>query len=232
MKKNSHRTLSSVVIVHCTTFSHTYHPAKKHPWSFGDGGIHSAFIVSPTWMLGGTKWYHRTSITSTIGRNDSNCKRFHTRERNSKVLNIEETWGASALFLELHHISEFRALYFRMPVRQSGLQRDVLKLYRDLHRAAKKKDPDNSHNFTAFGEISSWLLWDLFWILQSVYAMALFYLAFTIKHSAVMKEFRIKAASVTRTDFKTIEHLLRYGYKQKKLIEMPGFRSGSVTSSS
>jgi hypothetical protein len=46
----------------------------------------------------------------------------------------------------------------------------------------------------------------------------------------VMKEFRIKAASVTKTDFKTIEHLLRYGYKQKKLIEMPGFRTGSVTS--
>lgn len=46
-----------------------------------------------------------------------------------------------------------------------------------------------------------------------------------------MKEFRIKAASVTKTDFKTIEHLLRYGYKQKKLIEMPGFRTGSVTSS-
>ena len=37
------------------------------------------------------------------------------------------------------------------------------------------------------------------------------------------EEFRAKAASVSRTDFKTIEHLLRYGYKQKKLFEMPGF---------
>lgn len=45
-----------------------------------------------------------------------------------------------------------------------------------------------------------------------------------------MRQFRIKAESVTKTDFKTIEHLLRYGYKQKKLIEMPGFRTGSVTS--
>jgi hypothetical protein len=44
---------------------------------------------------------------------------------------------------------------------------------------------------------------------------------------SVLKEFRVKSDSVTKTDFKTIEHLLRYGYKQKKLIEMPGFRSGS-----
>ena len=85
-----------------------------------------------------------------------------------------------------------------MPTRHSGLQKDVLKLYRDLHRAARKKDPLNVNNFT----------------------------------SVVMQEFRIKAASVTKTDFKTIEHLLRYGYKQKKLIEMPGFRTGGVTSSS
>lgn len=85
-----------------------------------------------------------------------------------------------------------------MPIRHSGLQKDVLKLYRDLHRAARKKDPFNVNNFT----------------------------------SVVMQEFRVKAASVTKTDFKTIEHLLRYGYKQKKLIEMPGFRTGGVTSSS
>ena len=39
-----------------------------------------------------------------------------------------------------------------MPVRHSGLQRDVLKLFRDLHRAARKKDPDNSSKLTEFGE--------------------------------------------------------------------------------
>ena len=136
-----------------------------------------------------------------------------------------ETWGVSAWFLQLQDICEFRGLYLRMPLRQSGLQRDVLKLCRDLHRAARKKDPDNSHNFTAFGEISFWLS-----DFSCIYDQ--FDLAFIIKPSAVMKEFRIKAASVSRTDFKTIEHLLRYGYKQKKLIEMPGFRSGSVTSTS
>jgi hypothetical protein len=45
----------------------------------------------------------------------------------------------------------------------------------------------------------------------------------------VLKEFRIKASTVTKTDFKTIEHLLRFGYKQVKLIQMPGFRSGFTT---
>mmetsp|Transcript_11021 Transcript_11021/g.10649 ORF Transcript_11021/g.10649 Transcript_11021/m.10649 type:complete len:89 (-) Transcript_11021:211-477(-) len=82
-----------------------------------------------------------------------------------------------------------------MPVRHSGLQNDILKLCRDLYRAARKKDPQNSKAFTAF----------------------------------VLREFRIKASSVTKTDFKTIEHLLRFGYKQVKLIQMPGFRSGFTT---
>ena len=39
-----------------------------------------------------------------------------------------------------------------MPARQSGLQRDVLKLCRDLFRAARKKDPGNEHKFTDFGK--------------------------------------------------------------------------------
>jgi hypothetical protein len=29
-------------------------------------------------------------------------------------------------------------------------------------------------------------------------------------------------------DFKTVEHLLRHGHKQKKLIEMPGFTSAAT----
>jgi hypothetical protein len=38
------------------------------------------------------------------------------------------------------------------PVRHSGLQNDILKLMRDLYRAARKKDPENSKVFTAFGK--------------------------------------------------------------------------------
>lgn len=44
----------------------------------------------------------------------------------------------------------------------------------------------------------------------------------------VSKEFRAKASSVARNDYRTIEHLLRYGYKQKKLIEMPGFTGATA----
>ena len=70
--------------------------------------------------------------------------------------------------------------------RLSGLQLDVLKLYRALLKSAHKKENKDLIHF-------------------------------------VKNEFRLKALSISKTDFKMIEHSLRYGYKQKKLIEMPGF---------
>ena len=73
-----------------------------------------------------------------------------------------------------------------MATRASGLQRDVLHLYRDLLRAARLKGGPSTARF-------------------------------------VREEFREKALSVQKNDFKMIEHLLRYGTKQKKLFEMPGF---------
>ncbi len=47
-------------------------------------------------------------------------------------------------------------------------------------------------------------------------------------HNVVINRFREIAYSTSRTDFKQIEHLMRWGYKQKKLIEMPGFSLASV----
>jgi hypothetical protein len=44
----------------------------------------------------------------------------------------------------------------------------------------------------------------------------------------VCQQFREKAMSLKKTDFKLIEHMLRWGVKQKKLIEMPGFSVASV----
>jgi hypothetical protein len=41
----------------------------------------------------------------------------------------------------------------------------------------------------------------------------------------VSRAFREKAASAQKNDFKLIEHLLRYGQKQKKLLDSPGFKS-------
>jgi len=72
----------------------------------------------------------------------------------------------------------------------SGLQLDVLKLYRSLLKSARNKDPH----------------------LQKV----------------VREEFRRKAGLVDGRDFKAIEHHLRWGYKQKKLMDMPGFTGASV----
>jgi hypothetical protein len=73
----------------------------------------------------------------------------------------------------------------------SGLQYDVLHLYRALLRAARAKDP----------------------------ALV----------PTVAAEFKRRAAVVPRTDFKAVEHYLRHGYKQKKMLEMPGVTSASVT---
>jgi hypothetical protein len=44
----------------------------------------------------------------------------------------------------------------------------------------------------------------------------------------VRDKFREEAASIGKTDYTLIEHKIRYGYKQKKLIEMPGFNAASV----
>jgi len=71
----------------------------------------------------------------------------------------------------------------------SGLQQDVLKLYRVLLRSAKAKDPDGARGLRV----------------------------------TVREQFREQSMSVSRNDFTMIEHLLRYGYKQKKLMERPGF---------
>mmetsp|Transcript_24661 Transcript_24661/g.35397 ORF Transcript_24661/g.35397 Transcript_24661/m.35397 type:complete len:96 (-) Transcript_24661:324-611(-) len=75
--------------------------------------------------------------------------------------------------------------------RLSGLQKDVLSLYRSLLRSAKLKDEAGlSGNLCNF----------------------------------VKKEFRLRASLVNKNDFRAIEHNLRHGHKQKKLIDMPGFR--------
>ena len=74
----------------------------------------------------------------------------------------------------------------------SGLQLDVLKLYRELMRSAKNKDPTG-----ALG-------------------------------SVVSQKFRENASSVRKTEFKVIEHRLRWGYKQKKMLEMPSVSVASL----
>jgi succinate dehydrogenase assembly factor 1 len=69
----------------------------------------------------------------------------------------------------------------------SGLQKDVLKLYRELLRTARKKDPT-------------------------------FLLAATVSI-----EFRKRSSTVTRKEVNRIEHMIRAGHKQHKLMQMQGF---------
>lgn len=68
--------------------------------------------------------------------------------------------------------------------RLSGLQRDVLSLYRKLIRVAKKKAPST--------------------------------------HSYVKEKFREDALALKKNDFRLIEHAIRHGEKQLKLLKMPG----------
>jgi hypothetical protein len=44
----------------------------------------------------------------------------------------------------------------------------------------------------------------------------------------VKKEFREKAFSVKKNNFKTIEHMIRHGKKLLKLLNMPGFNGANI----
>ena len=78
-------------------------------------------------------------------------------------------------------------------MRLSGLQFDVLHLYRALLRTARSKD--DSHGRLV---------------------------------GLVKNKFRDHALAIHKFDFKLIEHSLRWGYKQKKMMEGKGFSAASV----
>jgi hypothetical protein len=129
------------------------------------------------------------------------------------------------------------------PSRLSGLQLDVLKLYRALLRVARTKDKKIAVRNGTDNLVTSSLN-----NLNSRYS----YLSNSADHSiyskgektkwhhsvaecnnnrhddTVRSEFRDRSMSVSRSDFETIEHMVRQGYKQKKLLEMPGFSGFQV----
>ena len=76
-----------------------------------------------------------------------------------------------------------------MSGRHSGLQLDVLNLYRSLLRNC-----GNDSNLK----------------------------------KTVSLQFRQRAMSIKRTDIKMIEHSIRHGYKQLKVMQMPSFKAAKV----
>jgi hypothetical protein len=132
----------------------------------------------------------------------------------------------------------------------SGLQQDVLSLYRRILREAMKKDrlelkqrrlqksvdtngtgntsiaqhESNKNSFLELRRHSS----ERISTATSYPAMPLTTTAYAIV------EFRKQALSVQRSDFKKIDYMIRKGDKQIKLLRMPGVRlvSGTMLTSS
>jgi hypothetical protein len=47
-------------------------------------------------------------------------------------------------------------------------------------------------------------------------------------NAVITEKFREKAYSLKKTEFNSIEHQLRWGYKQKKLMELPSFQFANL----
>ncbi len=88
--------------------------------------------------------------------------------------------------------------------RLSGLQKDVLALYRSILRETIRKDRKPAVDT------------------QHVPLNQLFSSCSNSSTSFARDKFRQEASLVKRSDFKTIEYKIRKGQKQLKLLQMPG----------
>jgi|UPI000581A20E hypothetical protein len=88
-------------------------------------------------------------------------------------------------------------------MKQSGLQKEVLGLYRKILRQAIQKDRAGS-------------------CLKPIPILLSHKYDAPTTFSYAVSEFRKQAASVKRSDFKKIEYMMRKGEKQLKLLQMPG----------
>ena len=86
--------------------------------------------------------------------------------------------------------------------KRSGLQKDVLSIYRKILRAAIGKDREQLH--------------------LRQFPVAKLLIDSTSSTSYAGQEFRKQAGSVKRSEFKKIEFMIRKGEKQLKLLSMPG----------
>lgn len=97
------------------------------------------------------------------------------------------------------------------PSRLSGLQKEVLHLYRQILREAIKKD----RTFNSLQEQPQKSIMELISSKSST--------------SYARDEFRKQSDLVRRSDFKTIEYKIRKGRKQLQLLKMPGVNVVSGT---
>ena len=84
------------------------------------------------------------------------------------------------------------------------VQKEVLALYRTLLREASKKDLKTTLPETPFSSLL---------------------VASSSSTAHVREEFRNQASKVSRKDFRAIEYKIRHGYKQIKLLQMPGVKT-------
>ena len=96
----------------------------------------------------------------------------------------------------------------------SGLQREVLGLYRSLLREAIKKDKLQQGNNNGISSVGGGV----------GIVRPLFGGGGTATASCVRSEFRRQCYQVERNDYKRIEYQIRQGYKQVKVLQMPGVR--------
>jgi hypothetical protein len=109
------------------------------------------------------------------------------------------------------------------PRAHSGLQKQVLALFRSVLREARRKDLPTGINATVSGSgsigerasVSS----------AASNGSASFPLLLSDRStttSYASREFRKQASAVRRSDFKKIEYMIRKGEKQLKVLRMPG----------
>ena len=91
----------------------------------------------------------------------------------------------------------------------SGLQLEVLALYRTLLREASKKDAAGIASSSSSSSGKSFV--------DRIHADG-------TSLSYAKREFRKQASEVKRSDFKTIEYKMRKAQKQIKVLQMPGVK--------
>ena len=105
----------------------------------------------------------------------------------------------------------------------SGLQREVLGLYRSLLREAIKKDKlqqgTNNNGISSVG-VGVSIVRPLFGGGGGGGGTST-----STTVSYVRSEFRRQCSQVERNDYKRIEYQIRQGYKQVKVLQMPGVKT-------